>query len=52
MFLKLLKNGKIKTNSWNEYQKYYNCIISGVFDQIKKKYDPSDNIGETLDKNL
>jgi hypothetical protein len=52
MFLKLIKNGKIKAKSWNEYQKYYNCIIWSAFNKIQKGYDESANIGEVVDRNL
>ncbi len=52
LFLKLLKNGKIRAKSWNEYQKYYNCISWSVFNKIQKSYDSSDNVGEVVDRNL
>jgi hypothetical protein len=41
LFLKLTKNSKIRAKTWNEYQKYYNCIAWSAFNRILKGYDES-----------
>ena len=52
LFLKLLKTGKIKGNSWNEFQKCYNAIVWNAFKKIKQNYNQTENVGEIVDKNL
>lgn len=52
LFLKFIKNGKIRANSWNDYQKYYNTLVCATFKKIEKNFNPSDNIGEVVDTNL
>jgi hypothetical protein len=38
IFLDLLSRGVIKAESWEEFQRCFNCLVLGMFQRLMEKY--------------
>ena len=49
VFLELLSGGKIKASTWEDYQKYYNSLVIGIFTKMNGNYHGVGNSGSMIE---